>query len=308
MKTYMNKKYIIFSGCSYAFKGGANAIQLLLNTTEIPSEFELIRLGTNSAGNDFIVQTTMIAVQNLLDKGIEPKDILVLNNFTQIYRPFAKLPKEYYDTANELFDKYSNDTRIFDGLEYKSIGSLIKVNNEIYSFLSTIKYLRGNLRTWFKYQKDFSDFHRVAEEHFESYLYNIILLQTFLKNKNVYGLSFLMNNVFEGWDDNMRHIYTIEGGLKIPSTENQKHISEISDYTKILWDLIDFNMMAFHSTNGNKYGGIDEYFIDKFCDIEYLQDEPTNNFYFGNHPEGPVYYEFFKEHMLDKVINWYKND
>lgn len=310
----MDKKYLIISGCSYAYVFPNNLPRIITSkkaNQAVYHKFEIITIGASSASNDFIVESTMIVVQHLLDIGVDPNDICVINNFTQIYRPIAKIPPEYFDDASKIIDKNAKDTREIFGIELKSIGSLTKIKNQIYSFLTLDWFLEGKLKTWYKYQLRKQITQETIQEHFEKYLSSIVLLQTFLKKKNVFGIHFLMNNVFDGWTENFEHIYSTHHEPSVPSTNNTLHISDISDYTKVLWDSIDLDMFCFYSTEENKYGGIDEYMIDYFCEPKYMQDLPTKpvyyQTYFGNHPQKEVYFDFAKKFMTNKLVNWYNN-
>ena len=81
------KKYIIISGCSYTYRDPTHLVSLLK-----PFDIRLINIGASSAGNEYISESTIIAVKSLLEVGVLPKDIMVINNFTQIFRPVAKMP------------------------------------------------------------------------------------------------------------------------------------------------------------------------------------------------------------------------
>ena len=54
-------------------------------------------------------------------------------------------------------------------------------------------------------------------------------MQSFLKKHNISNISFLMNNVFDGWDNEFRHVYNGHSELSLPNTIGTKHISQISD-------------------------------------------------------------------------------
>jgi hypothetical protein len=129
-------------------------------------------------------------------------------------------------------------------------------------------------------------------------------MQSFLKKHNICNISFLMNNVFDGWDDEFRHVYNGHTELSLPNTKGTKHISQISDYTKVLWDCIDLNSFIFHQTEGNKYGGIDEYMLDRYPNRKYFQNPEKLDLIFGNHPDGQIYHNFTDEYMVDKLKNW----
>jgi hypothetical protein len=145
---------------------------------------------------------------------------------------------------------------------------------------------------------------RIVEQYFEIYLQSIVVMQSFLKKHNIFNISFLMNNVFDGWDAEFRHVYNGHSELSLPNTIGTKHISQISDYTKVLWDCIDLDSFIFHQTEGNKYGGIDEFMLDKYPDRKYFQNPEKLDFIFGNHPDGQIYHNFTDEYMVDKLKNW----
>jgi hypothetical protein len=293
------KRYIILAGCSYTYRA-INYLSQLLGNTNI----EIINIGANSAGNQFISESIMISVNALLKQGVLSKDIYVINNFTQIFRPVVKLPIEYHIKVQPLFADNNSDIRNVGNVTYKSCLSLIQIENQIYSFLVSKDGLTHEVKDWYNYQSDIYRVKRIVEQYFEIYLESIVLMQSFLKKHNIGNISFLMNNVFDGWQDEFTHIYTKNKDFSLPSTKGTKHISELSDYTKVLWDCIDLDSFVFHKTEENKYGGIDEYMLDKFPDAKYLNDKIIKGFYFGNHPNEVIYRNFTNEYMLDKLKIW----
>ena len=304
------KKYIIIGGCSYAYKDPGKyllPLRISENGHELDyDDVEFLMLGASSASNEFITEAIIIAVSSLLENGVLPKDILVINNFTQIGRTSVKLPIEYYEIANDILKFDNFDIREYTYSPIQFTQSLVKVKNQIYSFLISDRNLKGSIKDWYDYQSSIIYTKKTIQEHFESYLSSIVTLQSFVKKNNIKTISFLMNNVFDGWDSDYNHIYNNHKEFNLPSTKGTKHISEISDYTKALWDCIDLDMFVFHTTNENKYGGIDEYLLDKFPDKKYFLDPSIKNFYFGNHPTGKIYYEFAKEYMINQINDWFK--
>lgn len=297
----LKKKYILIAGCSYAYKAHAFVAGMLSKYS-----YEIINIGTSSAGNKFISESVIISLKSLLNSGISNKDIFVFINFTQIGRPVVKLPYEYHSKAENLFLDDSNDIRIYnDGnIKFTSCKSLIKFQNQIYSFLVMDDYLSDDIKTWFTYQKKINPFNKIIEEQFETYLESIVITQSFLKKYNISSVSFLMNNVFEGWDDTLKHKYNNHTEMTLPDLRNTKHISDMTDYTKVLWDCIDLDMFVFHQTETNRYGGIDEYMIDKHPNRKYLQNPELKNMIFANHPNDKIYELFSNEYMKDKVNDW----
>jgi hypothetical protein len=293
------KKYIIISGCSYAYRDPTHLVSLLK-----PFDIQLINIGASAAGNEYISESTIIAVKSLLEVGILPKDILVINNFTQIFRPVVKLPYEYHKKAEPLFHNNDCDKREYENISYTSTPALLKFQNQIYSFLISSENLTHEIKDWYSYQSQVYRVKRIVEQYFEIYLQSIVVMQSFLKKHNIFNISFLMNNVFDGWDAEFRHVYNGHSELSLPNTIGTKHISQISDYTKVLWDCIDLDSFIFHQTEGNKYGGIDEFMLDRYPDRKYFQNPEKLDFIFGNHPDGQIYHNFTDEYMVDKLKNW----
>jgi hypothetical protein len=269
-----------------------------------PFNIQLINIGASSAGNEYISESTIIAVKSLMEVGVLPKDIMVINNFTQIFRPVIKLPYEYHKKAEPLFHNDGCDRRIFRNILYESTPALLKFQNQIYSFLISNENLTYEIKDWYSYQSQVYRVKRIIEQYFEIYLQSIVVMQSFLKKHNISNISFLMNNVFDGWDDEFRHVYTGHTELSLPNTKGTKHISQISDYTKVLWDCIDLDSFIFHQTEGNKYGGMDEFMLDRYPDRKYFQNPEKLDLIFGNHPDGQIYHNFTDEYMVDKLKNW----
>jgi hypothetical protein len=297
----MEKIYLIIAGCSYAYKGYG-----FITNTVSKYPHEIINIGASSAGNKFISETVIITLKSLLDSGVSAKNIFVIINFTQIGRSVVKLPYEYHSKAENLFLDKSNDVRIYNNgsIKFSSCKSLLKFQNQIYSFLTLDNNLTNDLKTWFDYQLKINPFNKIIEEQFETYLESIVITQSFLKKHNISSVSFLMNNVFEGWDDTLKHKYRNHTELILPDLRNTKHISDITDYTKVLWECIDLDMFVFHTTETNKYGGIDEYMIDKHPNRKYLQNPELKDMIFGNHPNDEIYEYFSDDYMNDKVKHW----
>ena len=303
------KKYIITSGCSYSYKAWSYLNQLLEQIykeygNDDNFEIEFIKLGTNSASNQFICQSTCLAVKSLIENGVNPKNILVINNYTQVGRTSIKLPHEYYDNVKHIFNLPDSDNRIYENITYSSCKSLIKIQNEIFCFLDNDTNLKGDVKDWYNFHIQNNPVKKIIEEYFENYLESIIILQQFLKLNNVKNISFLMNNVFDGWYSNLKHVYNEHKEFTLPSTYGTMHISEISDYTNILWRCIDLDMFVFHTTETNKYGGIDEYMLDKYPDKKYVQSPEREDLVFGNHPNHIIYGKFTYDYMIDKLKNW----
>jgi hypothetical protein len=181
----MEKIYLIIAGCSYAYKGYG-----FITNTVSKYPHEIINIGASSAGNKFISESVIITLKSLLDSGVSAKNIFVIINFTQIGRPIVKLPYEYHKKVEHLFNDDNCDKRIFGNIIYASSASLLKLQNEVYSFLITNHNLSDDVKDWFNYQSKIYRVNRIVEQYFERYLESIIIMQSFLKKHNKYYFSF----------------------------------------------------------------------------------------------------------------------
>jgi hypothetical protein len=297
----IKKKYVVIAGCSYSYKAYTFIANMLSKYS-----YEIIHVAASSAGNKFISESVLITLKSLLESGISNKDIFVFINFTQVGRAVVKLPYEYHFKVENLFLDDLNDVKIYNNgnIKFQSCKSLLKFQNQIYSFLIMNDGLTNDVKTWFDYQRKINPISKIVEEQFETYLESIVITQSFLKKYNIDSVSFLMNNVFEGWDDKLKHKYNNHTEMILPDLTNTKHISNITDYTKVLWDYIDLDMFVFHSTETNKYGGIDEYMLDKYPDRRYFQNPELEDMIFGNHPSHEIYEYFSNDYIKDRVKYW----
>ena len=83
-----------------------------------------------------------------------------------------------------------------------------------------------------------------------------------------------------------------------------------SDYLKNILNCVDLTKFVFH----NRFGGIDEFAMEKFGNISYLSganewDIPPdgNMMEFGNHPHDSVYIDFFEQYIYIKGKKYFGN-
>lgn len=295
------KRYIISSGCSYAFSSFDKILEIL----DYPSVSELLILNiqASACSNSYICDSIISTVQSLLNSGVNSDNILVINNYTQIGRNSVSVPKIFH---KEIQEKYNTDqiTKYRD-IYHCFLGEYVQLNDKIYSHLIGSDMVSDDLINWETVQTKACFENLEPEILFEKYLSQIVLLQSYLEKNKVSQISFLMNNVFEGWNDDFSHLYNVNVEWELPKLSNTKHISEISPMCNALWETINFSKIVFHKSSNNKYGGIDEYFIDRFKDVSYLQDKPDGKgSFYGNHPKPEVYEKFMDEYMVDKLLEW----
>lgn len=304
-------KYFIIGGCSYGHKNPTIIEEIFFdkkseNFTE-NEHIKTINVDASSASNKFIVESIIIAVNTLLNKGIDSKDILVINNFTQIGRENVLVPNEIENQIKNNIESILNDNKFNREFEIKNnyyIG-FAENNNGLYSLLTSPENTNEYVKKWNNIQEKYFFKYKNPILYFEEYLKDIFTLQSYLKKVNVESISFMMSNVFEGWDKNFGHVYTSNKEWKLPSLKNTIHINQLSKITNILWELIDFSKFVFYETKENKYGGLDEFFINEIVDENELCDLGYHpGHFYGRHPSIFVYTEFTKIVMINKILDW----
>jgi hypothetical protein len=123
-----------------------------------------------------------------------------------------------------------------------------------------------------------------------------------------------MNNTFEGYYKNFSHEYGNDSIfnselIQIPDLKKLTHIKQFSEYLNQIWNSIDLTKFAFYETKNFKFGGIDEYAMERFGHIAYTSganewDIPNDGYVtsFGAHPHDSVYIDFFKEYIYNDLI------
>lgn len=295
-----NKKYIVIAGCSYAHKSLKTIHELLDSPND--EEMEFIHVNTSASNNEYICESILLTCNSLLNEKVNPSNILVINNYTQIGRFNPVVPKELESEIEKTLTK--TEYRSLKSFSYEFFNTFVKVNKRLYSLMLGSYGLPNRSKKWIEeHEKYFTTLKRPLS-YFEDYLKSIIFVQKYLKEKKIEQISFMMSNVFEGWDNDLSHIYTKSKEWKLPSTKDTKHISELSEILKIYWDIVDLDKITFYKTEENKYGGIDEYFINEFTDKKYLQDVDSRGYWFANHPIEEVYEKFTDELLKPKLLKW----
>ena len=279
-------KHLIIGGCSYYWKDIPYDNFLTNEPSNFNNNYNCLYIGRSSASIEYIKESIIHKISELLESGVSPSDIYLLSNLTQIGRKFIKYP-EYI--LNDLSDEYKQRYRI---------GNYVA---------SSLIHLEKNVINWETDQISNINNSRLPIQNFEIYLESIVILQSFLKKHNIAHTLFMMNNVFEGWSVDFKHTYSPITGPIIPTLDNTLHIKDMSDYCKYLWNTIDLDNFVFHKTTGNNYGGIDEYALDKFNgDPSLYLANPLErgNIWYGLHPNSIVYTSFSDRYgIANKIIN-----
>lgn len=317
-------KYLINTGCSY----GVMFRSFKEFTKGNDTEFNVIDLHCDSHGAEYQQRSIISTISDLLSKGIPTSDIYVIVEWSQPNRLLIELPQENSkyilddnDNSEGSFLLNNKFERLNDGdyiKKYKSLnvimGDRVYINPDLNDFSEYDKENRNYLEAF----KETSGLSYKSIDRLETYLTNILTLQSFLKSNGIEYTFFLMNNTFEGYSDDYSHVTSTSNkqtskGLQqdtpiLPMMDMLIHIEDFSTYLKNIWNLIDMDGFVFYKTNGITYGGIDEYAIERFGHIAYTSsanewDIPDDGYItsFGAHPHDSVYIDFFKEYIYDRI-------
>ena len=279
--------YIINTGCSY----GVMFRSMKEFTKGNDTNFQVIDLHCDSHGAEYQKRSVIYVVSKLLLKGISPKNIFVIIEWSQPNRLLTEIPQDLCEDIinhDDLEGTFILDNK-FNLIEqsndyivkYKHLniiaGDRVYTNPDV----DDLTYFNNKDIEWYlsEYKKNCHISHKPIDRY-ESYLQNIVDTQSFLSVKGIDNISFKMNN-------------------QSPFIAMQSK----SDYCKQLYQMIDFDKFVFH----NWFGGIDEFAMERFGNIAYLScanewdiPEDGNMMEFGNHPHDSVYIDFFEEYIYPK--------
>ena len=320
-------KYIINTGCSY----GVMFMSFKEFTKGNNTDFRIIDLHCDSTGADYAKRSVIYTISKLIESGVSPKDMYVITEWSQPNRLHIELPQEFCNdilhgeewALEKSFVLDNTFNRIEDSYPIKFIGkykSLTTVfGDRVYANVEHSDLDSFDDKNIHYYIKEFiknSPINNKPIDRLESYLTNILDLQSFLKSLGIEYSFFLMNNSFEGYYDNFSNFsYTDETRdivqqetIVLPNLDSFNHIKDFSDYLTKTWNLIDLTNFHFYQTDNFEFGGIDEYTMEKFGHDAYtaganLWDIPDDGYVtsFGAHPHESVYVNFFIDYMYDKM-------
>lgn len=324
-------KYIINTGCSY----GVMFRSFREFTKGNNNNFRIIDLHCDSTGADYAKRSVIYTVSKLIENGVSPKDMYVITEWSQPNRLHIELPQEFCDeilsdsahsektfVLDNTFNRVENDFELNFINKYKSLTTIFEDRvyaNVEHSDLDSFE--NKNLHFYIKEFIKNSPINNKPLDRIETYLTNILDLQMFLKSYGIQYSFFLMNNTFEGYFGGGYYgtfsnlTYTEETRqllqqeiIKLPNLSHLKEISQFSDYLTKTWNLIDLSNFHFYKTDNFKYGGIDEYVMEKFGHEAYTAganpwDIPDDSYVtsFGAHPHDSIYINFFIEYIYDKI-------
>ena len=317
-------KYIVNTGCSY----GVMFRSMKEFTKGNDTDFQVIDLHCDSHGAEYQKRSITYTISKLFQKGVSPKDIYVVVEWSQPNRLFIELPKEFCGEIEKdknhlegTFILNNKFERVDDSLEY--IGKYKSLNvvfdDRVYANIEHSdleSFENKNIQFYIKEFIQNTPISNKPIDRLEQYLTNIVDLQNFLKTNQIQYSFFLMNNSFEGYYDNFLHKYGTDDifnhiqtdVIKLPDLVNFYHIKDFSNYLTQMWNLLDLSNFCFYKTDKFNYGGIDEYSMEKFGHISYTSganvwDIPEDGYCtsFGAHPHDSIYIDFFNEYIYNKI-------
>jgi hypothetical protein len=294
------------------------------------NDFKIIDLHCDSTGADYAKRSIIYTVSKLIENGVSLKDMYVITEWSQPNRLHIELPLEFCDeilndkphtektfVLDNTFNRIENEFPINFVDKFKSLSTIF--DDRVYANIEHSDLESFDNKNIKHYIKEFlknSPINNKPIDRLESYLTNILDLQSFLKSLKIEYSFFLMNNTFEGYYDNFSNFSYTEETLNsvqkekiiLPNLSEYTHIKDFSSYLSTVWNLIDFSNFHFYQTDNFNYGGIDEYTMEKFGHIAYTVganswDIPDEGYVtsFGAHPHESVYVNFFIDYMYDKL-------
>ena len=247
----MNKKYIITSGCSFTAHNGTarnngNLSWAYCLSDILGNSYQVDNVAISGQGNYTISLNAINQVDTLLNKGVDAKDIIVLTQWSGLFRP--TLYSELFDEKKVPFDEIAADNNL------KELQKAIPHN-----FINTAA--RRDTEFWAGYY----EYYYTTPQAFIDNLDIILKTQWYLESKNI---KFKM---FTGWD-----IFTTVDGsngnfgkdkILRPNQFSKGEYSNISNnlltelypWSRIFWDKIDWNNFWVFSNDKIKYGGMTQW-------------------------------------------------
>jgi hypothetical protein len=295
------EKIIISSGCSYAlgldsFKND-NIINLHLTNVK--------NIGAPASSIQFTKELIIHSVNHALNEGFPADNIYIVFDCTQMGRNTKRVPTEFVNhILNNISPKmHSRDwgNMVFDSY----CEGYFKLNNNLYTTFSdgNLNKFPYEVKQWIEDETGYSNKKDIID-HIQEYIETILIIQNFLKNKNIDYSAFFMSNVIEGWyyDSFLKHRYSGNKTYTLPNLKNDLNISEISEPIHILFNTIDFDKFILYKNDNQTFGGLDEFTIDNYdktafkdCNVE-IEDSRL-----GMHPNQQVQIDFEKMYLAQKL-------
>ena len=258
----MKYKYAIGSGCSFGRESWVKSMSENLSN-------EYISLSSPGAGNTQIIFRLISKINELIQLGIEPESILVVNMLSDYNRADIVINKEdiieYSQIVESSYDHGGPDRIIFvdDSGETESRKSREELNKIPYpnqAFLKTGGLLRETghdnylkfIREWYK--KYYS-----KESMFVNTLKEILILQGFCKERNIDCFFTVWQNIFHHRiGEEVRPCELDKIWFK---SYDKPLMKDVYPMSKTYWDIIDLDKFIFYENSEIEMGGNAEFSI-----------------------------------------------
>ena len=295
------EKIIISTGCSYALglDSFKNDSIINLHLTNVKN------FGAPASSIQFTKELIIHSVNHALNAGYSTDKIYVVFDCTQIGRNTKHVPTEFVNPIlNNLSPKM--DSRDWGNLIYDSYSEgYYKLNDTLYTTFSdgNINKFPYEVKQWIENETEYSNKKDIID-HIQEYIETILIIQNFLKSKNINYSAFFMSNVIEGWyyDSFLKHRYSGTKTYNLPNLKNDSNISEISETIRILFNTIDFDKFILYKNDNQTFGGLDEFTVDNYDNTafkDYNVEMGDNRL--GMHPNNQVQISFEETYLKPKL-------
>ncbi len=295
----MKYKYVIGAGCSFGRLAWLNPINKSLGDKSI-------LLSNPGGGNTLIIYRTIREIQKLIDSGVEPKSILLINMLTDWNRKDIVISREHtieYDfIVDESYNHGGVDRIVFindDGdIEQRcSRDELNKIPYPNRAFLKTggIHNNTGNdnylefIRTWYK--KYYS-----IEEMFTNTLKEVSSLQNYCTKIGVDCFFSVWQNIFHVRSEG-EYSQCISDKVYFKS-RGKKLMKDVYPSSKPFWNMIDFDKFIFYENDEMEMGGNAEFSIYNGIPLGWVDGIDTT------HPNDDSN-KLFGKYLKDKIKEYH---
>lgn len=304
--------YLISSGCSYSLN--LEYIRDSFSNDSNQRHVNHHHIGVSSASMSYTKDVTINHISYLLKNGVPAENIILFTNITQIGRMSKKIPvdiwyylRDRYNLSNEI--NYSeNFFKFYDS-------GFVIFDNNFYTFFNQseaeINQYPKIVKDWFFTQ---INAHQQLDfiTHAKNYLEDIVLLQTFLKEKKIKYHFYFMNNTFEGWyfdGEIIKHRYSSHNDYELPNLKSDLKLSDLDNSLKSTYELLDFDNFIVYKSEKNNFGGLDEYCTENYPKERFLDHkvQTHTNCMIGFHPDDLVGKDFEKQYLYPHWYNFYTN-
>jgi hypothetical protein len=292
----MKYKYAIGSGCSFGRENWVKSMSENLSN-------EYITLSNPGAGNTQIIFRLISKINELIQLGIEPESILVVNMLSDYNRADILINKEdiieYSQIVESSYDHGGPDRVIFvdDSGETEERNHKEELNKIPYpnqAFLKTgglerdtghDNYLKF-IREWYK--KYYS-----KESMFVNTLKEILILQGFCKERNIDCFFTVWQNIFHHRIG--EEVRPCELDKIYFKSYDKPLMKDVYPMSKIYWDIIDLDKFIFYENSEIEMGGNAEFSIYNDIPLGWDGDDIDTT-----HPNNESN-KLFGEYIEDKI-------